>query len=109
MPIHDTDHYFARWEHQYPGRFLGRDGADQLCVDPVVLLEHVPTLSGGEQVYAAVWFECYAGRAAPWLDEGTSALSLLGTLDDDLRADAVAHIARTWAPQLLPPGLRALD
>lgn len=95
MPT-DTAHYFDRWEHTYPGQFLTRDADDQLVIDVSHLIDLMPNCSTGEQVYAAIWYECFTGRRAPWLDEGASALALLGILDLDLRADAVAHISRTF-------------
>lgn len=96
MPVIDDAEYFRKWEWSFPGQFLQRDPDGSLTVDVVKLIDHAPALSTGEQIYAAVWFECYARRPAPWLDAEASPLALLGVLDLDMRADAVAHIARTY-------------
>jgi hypothetical protein len=70
-----TERYFASWEHQFPGKFLHRNDNGILVPDRILMVDHCKKLSGGEQVYAGVWWELMIGTPTPWFANAESALA----------------------------------
>ena len=95
-----TEDYFRSWEGTYAGGFLHRS-LNHLRANASELIDLAPSLSGGEQVYAAVWYELYTGRAAPWIPDGQSALAMCAShLDHDLFSNVVGLVAAAYTAQL---------
>lgn len=94
-----TEDYFLSWEGTYAGKFLVRDQASgHLKVDRVYLIDHARTLSGGEQVYCAIWWELDRGTQAPWTE--SSALARITVLDLDHQGNAVTLLRGRYALNL---------
>lgn len=87
-PSELTTLFFYRWLNQFPGKFLSQNDGE-LVVDRTALIDHAPLLSGGEQIYAAAWWELIVARPAPWLRDEMTALSHLTVLDADHRQSVI--------------------
>lgn len=90
-----TTEYFRSWESTFAGKFLERDG-ENLVVNRAKMLDHVPKLSSGEQLYCAFWWEIMLNRSIPWMEQHHSPLASLHFLDQDLQTNVVRLLAQRY-------------